>query len=202
MKIIDKKRDFYDYLVGIYGIDEKLVLDRRNSTNIQFPPNYLRFYIAGYIIEGLYVDKKFYYGKALDKFKIKDGRNRTYMSKHWNRDYEKSILVKYNEREYVTDENWIYQEPILDKDDINQRFNCPILIATNAPNREVDVKEYPLLKDFDLAKFIPAETIYQWLSAWLGNQITLKEQSPELSNDGKIEAKGFCKKRSFRTKMK
>lgn len=31
MKIIDKKKDYYDYLSGIYGIDDKVVYDRRGS---------------------------------------------------------------------------------------------------------------------------------------------------------------------------
>lgn len=31
MKIIDNKKDYYDYLSGIYGIDELIVFDRRNS---------------------------------------------------------------------------------------------------------------------------------------------------------------------------
>lgn len=31
MRIIDNKKDYYDYLSGIYGIDEKVVFDRRGS---------------------------------------------------------------------------------------------------------------------------------------------------------------------------
>ncbi|MBQ2175011.1 MAG: hypothetical protein II453_08095 [Alphaproteobacteria bacterium] len=31
MKIIDNKKDYYDYLSGIYGIDDLIVYDRRNS---------------------------------------------------------------------------------------------------------------------------------------------------------------------------
>ena len=31
MKIIDKKKDYYDYLSGIYGIDDKVVYDRRGA---------------------------------------------------------------------------------------------------------------------------------------------------------------------------
>jgi hypothetical protein len=31
MKIIDNKKDYYDYLSGIYGIDELIVFDRRDS---------------------------------------------------------------------------------------------------------------------------------------------------------------------------
>lgn len=31
MKIIDNKKDYYDYLSGVYGIDELIVFDRRGS---------------------------------------------------------------------------------------------------------------------------------------------------------------------------
>ena len=31
MKIIDSKKDFYDYLSGVYGMDELAVYDRRGS---------------------------------------------------------------------------------------------------------------------------------------------------------------------------
>lgn len=32
MKIIDNKKDYYDYLMGVYGQDEKVVYDRRGSS--------------------------------------------------------------------------------------------------------------------------------------------------------------------------
>ena len=35
MKIIDNKKDFYDYLVGEYGIDDLIVFDRRKSIVIK-----------------------------------------------------------------------------------------------------------------------------------------------------------------------
>lgn len=31
MKIIDKKKDYYDFLAGVYGMDEMVVYDRRGS---------------------------------------------------------------------------------------------------------------------------------------------------------------------------
>ncbi|MBP5423995.1 MAG: hypothetical protein J6Y78_16300 [Paludibacteraceae bacterium] len=31
MKIIDNKKDYYDYISGIYGIDDLVVYDRRGS---------------------------------------------------------------------------------------------------------------------------------------------------------------------------
>lgn len=40
MKIIAKTKDYYDYLQGIYGVDEKLVYDRRQGLGIgSFPRN-------------------------------------------------------------------------------------------------------------------------------------------------------------------
>ena len=35
MKIIDSRKDYYDYLVGEFGIDDLIVFDRRNSKIIQ-----------------------------------------------------------------------------------------------------------------------------------------------------------------------
>lgn len=76
MKIISKYKDYYDYLSGIYGIDEKIVLDRtisKNSPNVEFYSHWNRkivLYIAGYVIECLCIDGKFYYGEDLKEFEI------------------------------------------------------------------------------------------------------------------------------------
>lgn len=195
MKILSKGKDYYDYLTGIYGIDEKLVLDRRNS-DARYNPEYLRFYIAGYIIEGIYQDKQFYYGEKLKELEYDKSIKKIWLSRHNKRDYYKSIEIKYGSEGYKK-LDWIYLEPVKDSENINQKENCPVLLKYWNKYHK-----FPYLKEYDLQKFIPAETIYQWLSEWLGNQITLKEKSPELSNDNKIESKGFDKKRSFRNKMK
>ena len=39
MKIIDNKKDYYDYLSGIYGIDDLIVFDRRGSITLR-PDSY------------------------------------------------------------------------------------------------------------------------------------------------------------------
>lgn len=200
MKIIDKKKDYYDYLTGIFGIDEKLILDRRDGYHSEFHQSYLRFYIAGYIIEGLCVDGKFYYSDTLNKFVL--NKKSHHPSRHWNRDYSKSIYVTYNIDDNYTESDWIYREPIIDKDDINFRFDCPILLDLHPTWRDREVVKFPLLKDYSINKFIDAETIYQWIEAWLGKRITLSECSPELSNDNKIMSKGMSKKTSFKPKMK
>ena len=34
MRIIDNKKDYYDYLAGVFGIDDHITYDRRNSTRL------------------------------------------------------------------------------------------------------------------------------------------------------------------------
>ncbi len=72
MKIISKFKDYYDYLVGVYGIDEKLILDRTEfyPTSRFVSPNdsKVTFFICGYQVDGLYRDGRFYYGGDLAQF--------------------------------------------------------------------------------------------------------------------------------------
>lgn len=193
MKIIDKRKDYYDYLTGVYGVDEKLILDRR-SMDAPLCFSVFKLYIAGYIIEGLDLKGKFYYGEDLRQFQINKKVNRLWLSTHWKRDYESSIEIEYGQNKL---HSWIYIKPIVDKDEINNRFGCPILIEGFET-----VYKFPLLKNFNLASFIPPETIYKWLEKWLSNRISKLEYSKELPNDLKIESKGFDKITSFRPNIK
>jgi len=192
MRIISKYKDYYDYLSGIYGIDNKLILDRRTNTNSPYLSDIgvNRLYIAGYIVEFLYIKHKFYYGESLKQF-YKSKRN--YLtSKHWKRDYDKSI--------YITQgiNKWIYTEPIKDKDNINIKEDCPILIDTI-----FGLKKYPILSKFNLASFIVPKVIYRWLEEYLSARITDKETHLDTRNDiNKLQDKGFNKKYSFRPKIK
>jgi hypothetical protein len=199
MYILSKYKDYYDYLTGIYGVDKKLILDRRNTDSCHIY-NKITLYIAGYVIEGIYFNNKFYYGEDLRKYIVdKSNINQwwkkwKWLSRHVLRDYDKSYHIKFKDVE-----DWFYLEPIKDKKDINQKYNCPIIIKNSFNN----YCKYPKLEDLGLASFIPAETIYQWLSEWLSNQITSKEkQIKEIPDSLKIENKGFDKKRSFRPKIK
>jgi len=197
MKIISKYKDYYDYLSGIYGEDPKLILDRRNSNLLHLYNNSkIELYIAGYIIEGLYKDNKYYFGKDLKPFIQKDNLSlfaRRYLSRHEKRDYNKSVHIKYKDNDF-----WCYLEPVKDILYTNNNKNCPILVKY--ANRII---KYPKLIDLKLAKFIEPKTIYFWLVEWLSTQITNKEKIQTIiSNAEKIEAKGFDKKKSFRPKMK
>ena len=125
MKIISKYKDYYDFLSGIYGIDEKIVLDRtvyNNSPIIGFSSSYdkrIVLYIAGYIVEGVCINDKLYYGEELKQFEItKSERRRIWLSKHEKRDYDKSITVRCN-----NDDFWIYTETFKDVNNTNIKFN-------------------------------------------------------------------------------
>ena len=114
-----------------------------------------------------------------------------YLSKHYKRDYDKSIRIEYPSS-VGNKSDWIYTESIID----TQMKDCPIIFEN-----WIEAINYPILDKLKLGSFIPAETIYKWLIQWLSNQLYLKEISPELSNENKITSKGF-NKRSFRPKMK
>lgn len=201
MKIISKYKDYYDYLTGIYGIDEKLILDRREKEAYLLPSiGKITLYIAGYIIEGLIKENgQFVYGQYLKKYIVDKYKTRCWQKKwrwlstHMERNYDKSYHVKYK-----NDEDWYYLEPLKDLENTNKIHNCPILLKIN--NK---FYKYPKLDKLNLSKFILAKNIYQWLSEWLSNQITEKEKEiKELPDSFKIENKGFDKKKSFRPKMK
>lgn len=196
MKIISKYKDYYDYLTGIYGIDNNLVLDRRVGDTIPYLHEGFRLYVAGWIVEGYY-DKdseKCYYGKALEEYGNPDIKALHYLpSKHWNRDYSKSIFMGKGLLGY-----WLYTKCIKDKDNINVQENCPIIYVHN--------KEYirfPQLSKLDLASFVKPEIIYTWIEQWLSARITEKEIHIDTRDDvTKLQSKGFNKKTSFRPKIK
>jgi hypothetical protein len=59
MRIISKFKDYYDYIQGIYGVDEKLILDRTTFYKMPYvPTDYINetFYIGEYMIQGIWLD--------------------------------------------------------------------------------------------------------------------------------------------------
>ena len=195
MKIISKYKDYYDYLQGIYGVDPKLVLDRRNFHNYELhgTPRKIELCICGIVYEGWFDGTKVHYGKELTKF----GKYRKYVS--WNSDNE-------SRREVEIDNgcnrwNWddVATVPYNDPYKLNERDETPILIKHD---ERIDVC-YPNLSKLNFAKVIPAEEMFIKLSDWLSQQITKSESVTDTRTEHqRIESRGFDKKRSFRPKMK
>ena len=184
MKIISKYKDYYDYLVGIYGEDPKIILDRRESEQLYLPlfPDKITLVIAGLVIEGYYVNNKIHYGERLLPYQQK--------YKYWKPKKENGIII---DRDYYS------LVPFKDDKQLNKKLDCPILYLRY--NR-TPVK-YPILHLLDLPSFIPAEEMYQMLYQYLSNQLSEKEDKVDNRNDiEKLEAKGFDKKESFRPNIK
>ena len=191
MKIISKYKDYYDYLSGIYGEDPKIVLDRRDYYTPIFYDHQtttLKLYICGWVIEGLYEKGTFYYGDRLKEKGIKE-KYRYFFSERKN----VYVYVKTDSGNVA-----LNYEPYLDKNKLNIKENCPILIKEYSK-----LKKYPKLSELDIQQLYSPEEMYKMISDWLSDRITEKElTSDDIPNEQKIQNKGFDIKRSFRPKMK
>jgi hypothetical protein len=219
MKIISKFKDYYDYLSGVYGVDEKLVLDRTDFTSmINILPGYspciLSVLIADTLYEGLYHEGNFYWGKDLLKLEYVDVKRNRWLKKDPNFAY---ITIKGKEMR-------ISLYPVENKECLNSLHNIPIMIVDNLISKEskykgllrtysrnfnnfydlqrgqeVSLLPNPILKDIGIQSILDPKTIWIELSAWLGKQVSKNEKQVPIGDDKiRIEAHGFDYKTSFR----
>lgn len=200
MKIISRVKDYYDYLQGVYGVDEKLVLDRTDFYKPTFEsywnePEKICFFICDKLIECLYLPKtkSLLFGDAIKAVSEK-------IEKSWHR-LEDDDTYKYDKKN--GDDKWSRDRYIYfkftDKNyDVNDRFNCPIIVYRHS-DRNLDTKveghKFPVLQDFGFGKIIPAETMWINLSNWLSKPKPLVDT---MTNKEKILSHGFDLKDSFR----
>jgi hypothetical protein len=179
MKIISKFKDYYDYLQGVYGVDPKLILDRTQFTPITPSSDYnvYTFFICGYKYQGMFLNGKMLFGDELEPL----SRKESYYLNHY--DY----YIEYGNKSYVR----VIKRPLLDMNNINEKYNQPILLRIGIPAEY----QIPMLKNFNFIKIIPAEKLWIMLSEWLS-----KDNSPTViqSNKDKILSHGFDLKSSFR----
>lgn len=200
MKIISSYKDYYDYLVGIYGVDPLIVLDRRNFDlpiylNSHFTDDYCfyKLIIGEYLIDFM-VDNEnnFYFGKEILNLKgVKEYHNKftlDFINKYYNSN--NAIKLKMFKRiiEFSI-------KPIK----IERSFEKNIVIGIlNNRNNEFLYK-YPILKNINVNKFINADKIYQMIYDYLSKLNLEKENIVDNRSDiEKLTSKGFDKKESFR----
>lgn len=211
MKIISGYKDFYDYLSGIYGVDPKIVLDRRIFDNVELlTPCKVVFLICGKRIEGFFDGNKCYYGNSLFKFGKKITRNsfpswmRRYLDKNSTSEVHVEIDLKNFENYYGSSRNSTINvnTEILDMTeppDLNKKHDCPILMLTGIES----VSKFPPLMKFDVGSIMPPEQIYKLLVEWYSNKNNELENRIDTRTDvEKLTSKGFDKKESFRPKIK
>jgi len=200
MKIISKYKDYYDYLTGIYGIDDKLILDRTEFYNSNIPifDKKITFIICGLIIDGLFHDGKFYYGEILRTFveRRKSERRNNYHYKllYFGADTNTVYIKTYGCKNSLA----FSIKPIIDKSKFNENLDCPILIVDNLGDYELSgirVSKFPILKDYNIQSILKPNDIYQMIYDFLSRS---KDIVNNQTDKEKIIGKGFDYKHSFR----
>ena len=217
MKIISKFKDYYDYKVAEYGIDENLIYDRRNGTIVdrqRISPEesnlalYSTLYVGSEVVHLFITQNKIYTHFDLvdierkkrryyffDGYclKFRDGRQYEYKSNLWLGYFSDTAdFIRENNGFHIREETHLSWEEL---------SKIPLLLITSdyrTKNRKVYIT--PTLQE--LGVYIDPDFVWQHIVQYLSDLKTQAEQSPELPNELKIDSKGFDKKRSFRPKMK
>jgi len=180
MKIISKFRDFYDYKVAKYGMDEKLVYTRKTYCE------YFQVLIGN--ISNINID----YRISEDDFNknLKDDIN-PIDEKNIHKILfigEKLIHLFFTENGDI-----ILNEPML----------LIELIGKSKSSRYLYIYKFTYNPNLSqLGIYIDEDFIWQSLVEFLSNKRSEKEINPEVSNENKILSKGFDLKTSFRPNMK
>lgn len=209
MKIISKFKDYYDYLQGVYGIDEKLILDRTKFVNkSHYAENgVVRFFICGLVVEGLFRDGKFWYGKELEQFSQKQyhnwGNSGNYYYVPANKAHpiyggsdSKVLMSPMKFKDWMS-----IQQPVSYKNKTevvcpNDKLNCPIIVTT-CYGDGYDLN--PILSEYQIRKVFSPQEIWFMLTEWLGREKQIKEMRTDKE---KILSNGFDLKTSFRHPIK
>ena len=248
MKIISKYKDFYDFKVSKYGVDEKLTFDRKESVavdkdtltpidKVENPKDNEAFhsilYIGNKMVHIFGTESKIYThfdlinDKELDKLNYRsndltfnDGRIIKVISEFIS--YEQSLrdiinikrkdnplekIIKFRYISYITNNSYSEKKEWSDFEDkpilliqrvheknkvVERRTNSKVIIETVHVNQ-------PLNK---MGLYLDADWVWQSLVEFLSEERSEKEYSPEMTDEAKIQSKGFDKKTSFRPKMK
>lgn len=202
MKIISKYKDYYDYLQGIYGIDNKLILNRTKGSGKYFPtsPGKHILVICGKVLEYVRFNDTNYFNEDIAQFNEIDGL------KKWKFYFTKKpkYLVNFGmNSKHPWNFHKIYY-PIL-SEDIHNIFpeiktlakKCPIFIY-NEHSKEI-WNEFPCLISMGVSKQIDAKDMWIMLSEWLSNKVTENEPIVPVGDDKvRILSAGFDLKTSFR----
>lgn len=216
MKIISKFKDYYDYLVGIYGEDPLLVFDRRNQNGTiihkfpALPDEWQAEYGDCVGLANLFVGDwhtwLFYTGQEV--YTTSDIETVHNCVRH-NKKYAPIVRFK-NGKEYAipSQSQWHMQRDYFFAAVIRTHYemaayhDVPLVLILNK-HRWHEVNTYyanPQL--LTLGIYVDENVVWQEISAYLGKLRSEQETSPPVPDKNKIENKGFDVKHSFRPKMK
>jgi hypothetical protein len=180
MKIISKHKDYYDYLVGIYGEDPLKILDRRDVNTSE---DIYSIYFCGKIyIKGI----PKYIRKSYDnKLRYAEKENRYFISDYYD------IEVIYKDEEVV----WFSISEV----EWNRRGRVKIdFNKIDKPYCSLPDLSYPILKNIGFNKVMDAIEVYIAIENYISKKDAQVDSNPD--NMIRYEQKGFDKKESFRNR--
>lgn len=195
MKIISKYKDYYDYLQGIYGVDEKLVLDRRKAEHTKYHSEGKHTFVIGdLMVDSFYLNDKFYCGES-DMIKLGGTRNKNERQPNivsYNIPFIDSFGRKVTSNVCVTPYGKGRPDNKFDEYAIYE-------IVFRNPYSQSEASPYPILENYGIQRVLKPHDIWIELSAWLGKQATKREPEVPVGDDKvRILSAGFDLKTSFR----
>ena len=225
MKIISKFKDYYDYKVAEYGIDENLVYDRRLPAVVSIGTPQRSWITLDDVADDealhsvLYVGNELVYlfatpSKVYTHWDFADSEDLHYrIYDLWHGDL--SVLMNDGKKIRLVSYLSSSRDTLIKQLEASRGDNVfnlkdnppfldlkqPLLLIFNRDYRsENRATHYLNLQE--LGVYLDPDFVWQNIAQYLSYLKTQAEQSPELPNDLKIESKGFDKKHSFRPKMK
>ncbi len=198
MKIIDNKKDYYDYVSGIYGVDEDITYDRRGS----IPSKQIKETIHEFDNEVLpYATDEWTYITVVAGMKV------------WNIELHREIVsgkINLSARLWTgirTYKVYKYLPPSFPFSEHPESYlskESPLVLLVNV-DRWWGVKgkviKNPILSGLPIVSLLPAEEVWQGIYDYL-----IKIREPDITDNRtdieKLEAHGFDKKTSFRKDKK
>ena len=211
MRILDKTKEFYDYIASQYGIDNKIILDRRNKEEHYFSDNihtakfhYVWNTTLHYVLEIGYVQYLFQVGyiegklQNIELVKIFESvcqivDYQAEFQKDWRHESTYKLKIRKDLISYATN--------FYDVESLHRFINLKeITIDTLRFDQLSNMsfrrnKEYVNLNPF--AKFLDPKEVYQQIYNYLISKKDIKIEDTR-SDVQKLESKGFDKKTSFR----
>lgn len=185
MFIISKIKDYYDYYQGVFGIDKKKVLKRNGYILFQKDEFYMSSH--NYNVHVFAINNKMYFLIETKKgiFKPSKLLFKKLGISEWNASY---MINKYKQGIST---------------DINKIKRTPITYVINPRNmKKIDWENgSPILKTFSFHKLMTAKELYIEVETFLGYLIDNPEIPNKQTNNEKLLAHGFDKKKSFRHRI-
>ena len=188
MILLRKRTDYYDYLIGVYGRDEKKVYDRKldlTSDEIYFE-DINRWRNTN--IFDLYVCNRIYRVEQ-----VKKGTWELHKFHTVNTDY-RGERRHYRESQVSGLKDFEYYIPR----PLNLSVDIPIAIKGTYHNDNRLKGITPILASFGIPSVLSAEELYSEVDMYISNLMSQEEVRGEQSNENKILSKGFDIKSSFR----